>query len=108
MKYIPWLALCLIFLSGIFYTCDATEIRGIRGKCLDVAGGNPIDGTPIILWPCHGGQNQRWEITNNSEILGIGLKCLDVRGGGSANGTPIILWPYHGGENQKWRARYEQ
>ena len=37
------------------------EIRSAAaGKCLDVAGGNPADGTPIVLWPCHGGANQKW------------------------------------------------
>src|SRR5438309_3474097 len=80
----PLLALCLLFLSGIFDTCDASEIRGIGNKCLDASGGNPTDGTPIILWPCHGGANQQWAVKASGLIVGIGGKCFDVRGGGSA------------------------
>jgi hypothetical protein len=81
-------------------------VIGIGGKCLDALGGNSANGTPVILWSCHRGDNQLWEITNNRELLGIGNKCLDVSGGGSANGSPIILWTCHGGPNQRWDARY--
>jgi hypothetical protein len=38
------------------------RIVGIGGKCLDVAGGNSDDGTEVLLWDCHGGDNQRWRI----------------------------------------------
>jgi hypothetical protein len=81
----------------------ATEIRGIGNKCLDVSGGGSGDGTPVIIWPCHGGRNQQWNITRSGEIRGIGNKCLDVSGGGSGDGTPVVIWPCHGGANQKWR-----
>jgi hypothetical protein len=30
------------------------------GKCLDVPGGQAIDGGRIQQWPCHSGVNQRW------------------------------------------------
>ena len=30
------------------------------GQCLDVAGGSDADGTPVILFDCHGDDNQRW------------------------------------------------
>ena len=103
MKNILRLTLCLILSSAVL--CDisqAAEIRGIGNKCLDVKGGGSADGTPIILWPCHGSPNQQWAVVPPGLIRGIGGKCLDVTGGGSADGTPIILWPCHGTDNQKW------
>src|SRR6185437_8094964 len=42
------------------------EIKGMNGKCLDVKGSNTADGTPIILYTCHGGPNQTWSTTGGS------------------------------------------
>ena len=81
---------------------SCVEIRGIDGKCLDAAGGSSADGTPVILWPCHGGSNQRWKVLPNGTVLGINGKCLDALGGRSENGTPVIIWTCHGGDNQRW------
>jgi cytochrome c len=47
----------LISSSGTAY---AFEIVGLGNKCLDVFGGNVADGTPIILFQCHGGINQQF------------------------------------------------
>ncbi|MEU5665995.1 lectin [Streptomyces longwoodensis] len=77
------------------------EVRGVNGKCLDVAGGNTADGTGIQLWGCHGGTNQQWTLAADSSIRSLG-KCLDVDGSGTADGTKIQLWTCHGGTNQQW------
>src|SRR6185437_16937906 len=42
------------------------EIKGINGKCLDVMRSNTADGTPIILYECHGAPNQPWNTTGSS------------------------------------------
>jgi len=89
------------------------EIVGLGGKCLDVARGDTSNGTRIILWDCHGRQNQQWDVLNpngTGAILGFGgdtipFRCLDVAGGNTSNGTPIIYWECHGGANQRWRLR---
>lgn len=78
------------------------EIRGIDGKCLDVEGGSSVDGTRVVLWPCHGGSNQRWKVLRDGKVLGIDGKCLDVLGGSSDSNTPVIIWACHGGDNQRW------
>jgi hypothetical protein len=88
--------------AAFFDVSRAAEIRGIGNKCLDVSGGGSADGTPIIFWSCHGGDNQKWAVVPSGLIRSINGKCLDVSGGVSANGTPIILWSCHGGENQNW------
>jgi glucosylceramidase len=39
---------------------DAT-LRAL-GKCLDVTGNNPADGTPLQIWTCTGAANQKWNV----------------------------------------------
>ena len=33
------------------------------GLCLDVSGWGTANATPVHLWTCHGGANQRWTLT---------------------------------------------
>lgn len=67
-----------------------SEIRwGSGRKCLDVSGFGTANGTPVVLWDCHGGQNQLWTIqafygagTDAGAILLVSQqsgKCLDAR-----------------------------
>jgi hypothetical protein len=86
---------------GFTVPCNAAQLIGIGGQCLDVQGDGTADGTPIIMFHCHGSGNQQW-IFNNGVILGSSGKCLDVEGGGTADGTPIILYHCHSGPNQQW------
>jgi len=101
LKKMPLMTLCGMVLSSLL--CGANEIRGIANKCLDVRGGDSDNGTPVEIWPCHGGANQEWRFSPQGEIRGIANKCLDVKGGVSNDGTPVILWPCNGGANQQWR-----
>jgi len=34
-----------------------------KGLCIDVSGGQNRDGQTVILWSCHNGANQRFEVT---------------------------------------------
>jgi Ricin-type beta-trefoil lectin domain len=36
------------------------ELRMFSDMCMDVTGGGNADNTPIQIFPCHGGANQRW------------------------------------------------
>jgi hypothetical protein len=77
-------------------------------KCLDVTGWSTQDGTPIIQWRCHGGDNQAWSIEPGAEgysrlVSRHSGQCLDVSGESTKDGAPIIQWPCHGGANQEWR-----
>jgi len=78
------------------------------GQVLDVTGGSLADGTQIIQWPPHGGDNQSWSF----EPMGTGLyrirstisgKCLDVSGEDTANGAAVIQHDCHDRMNQRWR-----
>jgi hypothetical protein len=75
----------------------------VGGKCLDAEGAGTADGTKAILWDCHGGNNQRWNVNANGTITNAQSgKCLDADSRGTANGTRIILWSCNGGTNQQF------
>jgi type 1 glutamine amidotransferase len=76
------------------------------GKCLDVAGGSTAEGAPVILWPCHGGANQRFVAAADGTWRvypdGVTPRCLDAAGGALRDGDPLVAWSCHGGDNQRW------
>ena len=51
------------------YYSVGNQIIGSSGECLDVQGGGAADGTPLILFHCHGSPNQSWAFSNN-QIIG--------------------------------------
>ncbi|AOR30621.1 chitinase [Streptomyces fodineus] len=76
-------------------------ITGLAGKCLDVAGANSADGTPVQLYDCNGTNAQQWTVGADGTIRALG-KCLDVTGDSTADGAKAQLWSCTGGANQKW------
>ncbi|MFH8336801.1 RICIN domain-containing protein [Streptomyces sp. AM6-12] len=76
-------------------------IRGLAGKCVDVAGANSANGTPVQLYDCNGTAAQSWTVGSDGTIRALG-KCLDVTGQGTADGSTVQLWDCTGGANQKW------
>ncbi|MGA5317179.1 lectin [Streptomyces pseudogriseolus] len=76
-------------------------IRGLAGKCVDVAGANTANGTPVQLYDCNGTTAQRWTVGSDGTIRALG-KCLDVASGGTADGTPVQLWDCNGTAAQRW------
>lgn len=75
---------------------------------LDVYGGDTADGTDVIFWPFHGGENQQWQIQKDEEdggyiIMSVSSgKAIDVYGGSNNIANKIIIWDKHGADNQKW------
>ncbi|MFF9765746.1 ricin-type beta-trefoil lectin domain protein [Streptomyces sp. NPDC014636] len=76
-------------------------IRGLAGKCVDVAGANPANGTPVQLYDCNGTGAQTWTVGSDGTLRALG-KCLDVTDNGTADGSTVQLWDCGGGPNQKW------
>ncbi|MEU7900777.1 ricin-type beta-trefoil lectin domain protein [Nonomuraea sp. NPDC049152] len=69
------------------------------GRCLDVS--SYANGTPIILWDCHGRDSQQFRRVTDGTIRSIaGNRCLDVSS--YAAGTPVVLWDCHGRASQRW------
>ncbi|WP_020518860.1 glycoside hydrolase family 16 protein [Catelliglobosispora koreensis] len=77
------------------------QITGFGGKCVDVAGANPANGTQVQLWDCNGTNAQRWTVGTDGTIRALG-KCLDVSGGSTANGARVQLWDCNGTGAQRW------
>ena len=77
------------------------------GKAMDAYGAQTANGTQIIQWTYHGGNNQRWILTDRGggqwSIIGVQSgRCIDINAWGTANGTKVQLWDYYGNANQKY------
>jgi len=77
------------------------QITGLAGKCLDVAGANSADGTPVQLYDCNGTAAQSWSRPGDGTIRALG-KCLDVAWGGTADGTKVQIASCSGNPAQQW------
>ena len=78
----------------------AGPIHGYGGKCVDVAGANPADGTAVQLYTCNGTTAQNW--THSGSTLQALGKCMDVTAAGTANGTKVQLYDCNGTAAQAW------
>jgi cytochrome c len=86
---------------------DPTPVLGAQimssvGECIDVRDGVTADGTPIVLFQCHGSPNQRWFIGGGEIEENFG-SCLDVQGSAGVAGSAIILVTCNGRPSQQWR-----
>ncbi|MET8827207.1 family 16 glycosylhydrolase [Streptomyces sp. NPDC004610] len=80
---------------------SGSAIRGLAGKCADVAGGGSANGTAVQLYDCNGSGAQQWTVGSDGTIRALG-KCLDATGGGTADGTRLQLWDCNGSGAQRW------
>jgi beta-glucanase (GH16 family) len=78
------------------------RITGVGGKCVDVAGANPANGTAVQLYDCNGSSAQQWTVGSDGTIRALG-KCLDVSGGSTADGAVVQLYDCNGSGAQRWR-----
>jgi beta-glucanase (GH16 family) len=79
----------------------AGAITGLAGKCVDVAGANTANGTPVQLYTCNGTAAQNWALATDGSVRALG-KCLDVSAGSTADGANVQLWDCNGSGAQKW------
>jgi len=81
------------------------ELRGLGGKCVDLAAGNTSNATPIQMWECYSdlttpayNQNQRWNVVHQGNgVVEIRYaanpnKCVTVRNWGTSDGNILYLW----------------
>jgi len=82
----------------------AGPIKGLGGKCVDVAAASSANGAAIQLYDCNGTNAQVWTVGNaDNSVQALG-KCLDVTAAGTADGTKIQLYDCNGTAAQKWTA----
>jgi len=78
------------------------EVRIGSDYCLDDNGGRGKSGDSVIVWPCHGANNQKWSTTATDEIKGINGLCLTAKGDASS-GQVILLVSCGGYDSQQWK-----
>ncbi|WP_214417026.1 ThuA domain-containing protein [Sphaerisporangium fuscum] len=78
-------------------------VKGLAGKCLDVAGGNAADGTQVQLYTCNNTSAQTWTVSGQ-QLKALG-KCLDVAGGATTDGTKIQIYTCNNTGAQNWQAQ---
>jgi len=78
-----------------------SQIIGYANKCVDVPGGNPVDGSQLQLWDCNGTDAQRWTFPGDGTIRALG-KCMDVAWGSTANGANIQIATCSGNPAQQF------
>jgi hypothetical protein len=71
------------------------------GRCVDIPGANPVDGTQLVLFRCNNTAAQSWTYVDGT-VRAMG-KCLDVRGGASLDRTPVQIFACNGSAAQQWR-----
>jgi hypothetical protein len=83
-------------------------IQNIRsGLMLDLSGSRAANGTEIVQWASHGGNNQKWRLipnTNGSYTIASKINesyCLDLPGYASANNTEPALWTRGAGKTNQ-------
>jgi len=85
-----------------------------NGKCLDVGGGQALNGAPVQLWTCLQNSNQRWNTqlsvpwTSNLHFIGDHgspsetMMCLDVPGANLVAGQTMWIWECSSVPTQGW------
>ncbi|MBB5874454.1 hypothetical protein F4553_007888 [Allocatelliglobosispora scoriae] len=93
----------LALTGGTALAAGTGQITGYGGKCVDVAGASPANGTAVQLWACNGSTAQQWTVGTDATVRALG-KCLDVASAGTANGTKVQIYDCNGTNAQKWTA----
>ncbi|MGW1990880.1 ricin-type beta-trefoil lectin domain protein [Embleya sp. NPDC001921] len=78
------------------------KVTGIAGKCLDVKGGKPANGTQIQIYTCNTGPGQSWILHPDGTLRSMG-KCLDNARNASTENNRISLYDCNASAAQKWR-----
>ncbi|KAG4068647.1 hypothetical protein HA402_002338 [Bradysia odoriphaga] len=88
------------------YYTDSGASKKIRsaveGICLDVAGGNSANRTPVQVTICNGNESQEWTINDKDRTIRALGKCLDVSNASTENGAIVQIFECNGSGAQKW------
>lgn len=90
------------------YSPTTGEFKTPRGNCLDAYAMQRLD--PIIVYPCTGAKNQKWDIDSRGRILLRGVTgpsgerySVTIANGDRSDGARLWLQYSHRGENQLFR-----
>ncbi|MCP4248999.1 MAG: ricin-type beta-trefoil lectin domain protein, partial [bacterium] len=91
-------------IQGQRYADPRFALVGLAEKCLDIDHSGTTPGTPVILYRCHGEENQRFELELSSvpqRVVGIGGQCL-VPGPIDDQGYTRVVTGECGGGDDLW------
>jgi hypothetical protein len=91
-----------VMLTGPAVAAGTGAITGIGGKCVDVTGASPANGTQVQLYACNGTAAQTWIVGTDGTVRALG-KCLDVASAGTANGARVQIYDCNGTNAQRWQ-----
>ncbi|MEV4706211.1 RICIN domain-containing protein [Actinoplanes sp. NPDC049316] len=80
----------------------------LKGKCLDILGGNAAKGGAMIQYACHLRSSEQWVLMNAGKSGSYMLRnaltgtYVDVYSQATADGSDTKSWPYTGIDNQRW------
>jgi hypothetical protein len=111
-------ATAVLVTAGVVRAADDDEfivtIESDNGFCLDVERHSQDKGANIIVYRCHGKDNQKFELQSagtdrdgdwfSAESVDSG-QCLDIKGNSKARGTELIQWPCKDTGNQRFDFR---
>jgi beta-glucanase (GH16 family) len=73
----------------------------MNGRCIDIPGANPADGSRLQMYDCNNSAAQQWVGNSDGTLRAMG-KCMDPAGGALTNGTPIQLVTCNGNPVQRF------
>jgi hypothetical protein len=79
-----------------------TIVGGQSGRCVDIGGSSPANGTQAQLWDCNGNTNQRFTYTSGKQLQVFGNKCLGANNQGTGNGTAVVIGDCTSQTAQQW------
>ncbi|WP_020126506.1 RICIN domain-containing protein [Streptomyces sp. 303MFCol5.2] len=89
-------------------TGGSTTVSGVpirshaSGKCIDVSGGESVDGVPLDILDCASATRMSWTFASDGTVRALG-RCMDVAGGSTGNGAKVQLADCNGGPAQQFR-----
>ena len=76
--------------------------RHAPNLCLDVINASKDTGAEIMMWGCHGGDNQRWVLDGKNIVSVNSGKCLNVWENRTNAGAVVKQYHCDGGRNSRW------
>lgn len=79
-----------------------TDLR--NNRCLDVLDWRTDNGAPLIIWDCHGGNNQRWTYGSDKTLKGThSQKCIEMNDNYSNGFKYVSMQPCNSANaRQRW------
>ena len=78
------------------------DIKSVRGRCLDVAGGVNRNETNVQIYQCNNSKSQKWNWNEKKQIVNAMGRCLDVSGVDITNNSNVEIYKCNDSLTQKW------